>query len=112
MVACPAVQSRVEPSGRSRPTFVPDRCAAGTRLVDDGDWAEPGFHLRNSDRSVPGVISDGDDVQPGADVWGAFRYRATAARIRTSAFREDLIRRGIKHDERVVVFHALSVLDA
>jgi hypothetical protein len=53
-----------------------------------------------------------DHVQTGADVGGAVGHRAPAAGIRTVAFRENLIGRGVKHDERAIVIHAHSIVPA
>ena len=61
---------------------------------------------------MPGAISGADEVQSRADIGGAVGHRAPAARIRTVAFRENLIRRGIKHDERVIVIHVPSMPQA
>ena len=82
------------------------------RLVDGGEWTAPRLHLRDSEFRVPGAISGADEVQARADVWGAVGHRAPASRIRTVAFREDLIRRGIQHDERVIVIHVPSMAEA
>ena len=88
------------------------RIGRRARLVDDGDWASPRLHLRDSERPVSRVVSAADDVQPRTDVRGAIGHRAPAAGIRPVAFRENLIGRGVKHDERVIVIHAPSMVPA
>ena len=60
----------------------------------------------------PEFISAADDMQPCADVGGAVGHRALAAGIRAVAFRENLIGRGVKHDERVIVIHVPSIVPA
>jgi hypothetical protein len=61
---------------------------------------------------VPGAISGADEVQPRAEVGGRSAIGHRPVRIRTVAFRENLIRRGIKHDERVIVIHVPSMSQA